>query len=310
MSEHYLYVACSCFRDGRTTEPPFPRAKLGFDRYGNVKLAAEKSPEDSPDGLWEWRDNKACEHHDMRLVDRIYEGSRADWDYPYVEQAIAGEGFERLRELLHRDVSGDAAIFATADEAAAGLAEMQELLDKPTGITSRVLMDPRGRVSKAIDRDGYDGNTEFTQVGAYRDYPSVRIEGVAELGIEGFEFVLREYGGKDWEHSRSQTMQVFQTGRDEIYIGGSFLQRTLFLPGEGSHPSWGLSPRLWFISGYPEPSRREPYVPELLKVELQEQRMVDLDYRLTVFRDVLEASASTGNPVVSYYSGHSLGFEQ
>jgi hypothetical protein len=310
MSEHYLYVACACFRDGRTSEPPLPRESLGFDRYGNVKRVVDRSPEDSPHVLWDWRESKACEHYDMRAVDAIFHGSHPRWDHPYVEQAIAASGMGHLRALMHRDPSGGADIFATAEEAGAALVELRELLEAPTGITSRVLVDPRGRVSTMIDRDGYDGTTEFTQVGAYRDYPNVRIEGVKELGLEGFEFVVREYGGRDREHSRSESLQVFQWGADEVWIGGTHLQRTLFLGGEGAHPVMGLAPRLWFISGYPEPSRREPYVPEVLRVELRDQAVIDLDYRLAVFRDVLAASVDTGNPIVSFHNGASLGYEQ
>ncbi|MFT4010028.1 MAG: hypothetical protein QM655_08300 [Nocardioidaceae bacterium] len=307
MSEHYLYVACTCFRDGIATEPPVSRELLDNDRFGNVKRIADRTGEDSPENLYQWREHDACEHDYMRIGDEIFHGTRAEWDHPVVEQTLKSEGFEAIDELFHRRPSGDADVFATAAEASRALPELRRLLETPTGISSRVLVDARARVSGPLDPRGYTSGVGFTRLADSR-YPKFPIEGITELGLGGFEFVVRSMGDRPWESSRSRTLLVSQDDyRSEVRIGGSDLYRTLFQPGEGGHPTWGWAPRFWFFDGV-VPPRNRPYVAPVMRVELREQAMCDLEPWLRLFDKLLRAAEASGNPVVSYYSGHSLGF--
>lgn len=307
MSEHYLYVACTCFRDGIATPPPISPHLLDHDRFGVVKRIADVTGEDSPDDLYRWRESDACEHRHMRIGDEMFHGTRPEWDHPVVERALKSEGFAAIDDVFHRRPTGDTDVFATTAEASAALPELEKLLTLPTGVTSRVLADRRGRVSRPIDQRGYDGSAAFTRLADDR-YPGQRIEGIAELGLEGFELVVRDLGGALQESSRSRSLLVSQDlHQDRIRIGGAVLHRTLFQPGEGAHPSWGWAPQFWFFPGE-LPAHHLPYVPPVMHVEVREQAMGDLEPWLLLFQELLTASVETGNPVVSYYNGHSLGF--
>jgi hypothetical protein len=79
MSETWTYVACTCFRDGLTSEPPVPRSELAYDRFGNVLMVGSRSGDDDPEALWDWRSGweehvpRACQHDFMRVIEEIWE---------------------------------------------------------------------------------------------------------------------------------------------------------------------------------------------------------------------------------------------
>ena len=113
MSEWYGFVACTCYQQGRTTEPPYPREQLTVNEFGIVTLQSSATPDEDPDTLYEWRrglredDQKfgtACEHEHMRLIDEIFywPGARAHTGrYDAVEQLLADDTYPRLRGVVY-----------------------------------------------------------------------------------------------------------------------------------------------------------------------------------------------------------------
>jgi hypothetical protein len=72
MSEPYLYVTCTCFRDGLTSPPPVAREHMTYDRFGNPMHRRSRTPWDDPSDLWDWREELACQHRYMEITEAIW----------------------------------------------------------------------------------------------------------------------------------------------------------------------------------------------------------------------------------------------
>lgn len=59
MSEHYAYVACTCWRDGTATTPPI-EASFTIGHYGHLLLPDGSIVEDRPDVLYDWAVETGC----------------------------------------------------------------------------------------------------------------------------------------------------------------------------------------------------------------------------------------------------------
>ena len=116
MSEHWVYVACACYRDGLlASDPPFPRSKIVFDKYGNIMQKGSETPEDDSESFYDWRLELACRHDHMRLVDEIW--WTRDWRNRGEAGRIISSGvFPHLEEVLDNSESfGKATILATPE---------------------------------------------------------------------------------------------------------------------------------------------------------------------------------------------------
>jgi len=142
MSEWDAHVYCTCFRDGLTSEAPYPRSDLTVNRFGVVTLVGSDDHAEDPEDLWCWRVGMAedggeapppCAHNDMKIVDAIFywPGSRSyTARYPVFEEALANANLPVLSELIYRQQADDypsGGIWATAREAVEALAELRVL---------------------------------------------------------------------------------------------------------------------------------------------------------------------------------------
>ncbi|CAM3762376.1 hypothetical protein TSOC111612_12900 [Tsukamurella ocularis] len=303
-----MYVACVCFRAGLTSEPPIPRELLDHDAYGNVKRKVDRNPEDSPGDLWEWRET-ACTHPDMRFSQCLW----YKWGAVERESTIAlpKKQHPTLRRILTRRAAESAAtVHISYGEARTALAEMENLLAGLPPIQTRVLIAPDGRASAPLDGMGTDEVGVFKRIGSH-SYPDGKISGVLELGIENDHFVVRDYGTSGYEAIRSRTLRIEQdTHAPALEIGRTRLYRTFFIPEDGHYPTWCWAPAYSFFPYNHSLDRRKPYVPDILRIERRTVPYLATDSTLDDLRSLLAASVSTGNPVVTYYNGSSLGFEQ
>lgn len=73
MSEYEAYVACTCWRQGKTTPPPVDPTTLTLDQFGQVCPIGLPGLESSDDeDLWSWWEEHACPHRYMRLMELIW----------------------------------------------------------------------------------------------------------------------------------------------------------------------------------------------------------------------------------------------
>lgn len=145
MSEWDAHVHCTCFQDGLTTEPPYPRSELIVNRFGVVTLAGSTDHSEDPDDLWSWRCGYSedgyevpypCEHDQMKLVSisPFYAPDtwpRVDPAYPQLEGVLATSDCTVLRELFRRHPTYDhpsGGIWVLAEEADRALNEWSGLL--------------------------------------------------------------------------------------------------------------------------------------------------------------------------------------
>lgn len=312
MSEHEAYVACTCFRDGLTSEPPVPRSALTFDRFGNVTLRSSRSPEEDPEPLWDWRSGweevgpPACAHDHMRLAERIW--STGNWRESEVGATISAGPYSALHEVLDNGRSfGGATILATSELATDALPELEQVLAIPTGLTTRVLKDDAGRTLLApVDSKGYRPGLGFTPFWP-REYPKERISGITEAGADDIEIVVRDYEAEGREWFRTDRLKYGVEPENEVFLGHRMLYRTSFYNDARGQRFGGLAPRIWLFD---HDEDLFPWVgPEELHLEVRELRISDLAWYLRPLRAFMHASIQTGNPLVGYYNGSSLGFD-
>lgn len=143
MSEWEAFVCCTCYRDGRATEPPCSHDELMVNHHGIVTLKRSKNPGQDPDDLWNWRvgdrgdlTGRACVHPWMHVVDEIFywPGSFSHpASYPTVERLVGGPDYPNLNEAIHSPPQYEYAsggIWLTAAQAAETLAELTSLRAK------------------------------------------------------------------------------------------------------------------------------------------------------------------------------------
>ncbi|WP_018180902.1 hypothetical protein [Jongsikchunia kroppenstedtii] len=146
MSEWDAHVHCTCFLDGLTSAPPYPRSELTVNRFGVVTLLHSHDHSEDPEDLWCWRVGmtadgadapQPCRHDNMKLVDEIFywPGSVTHVGrYPAAESLIRDLGLSRLDAAIHRPANYDFAsggIWMYSTEAAECLDELHRLVKMP-----------------------------------------------------------------------------------------------------------------------------------------------------------------------------------
>ena len=145
MSEPYIYVTCTCFRDGFNTKAPVAGEHIGYDRFGNPMHHRSRTPWDDPSDLWQWREERACEHDYMELFDEIWWTTDPHWltdpnhwrrkhhqpkgPVSPGDMALVSGDYPVLLEVIDRSSSiGYPQVIATAEEAKTALVELDALL--------------------------------------------------------------------------------------------------------------------------------------------------------------------------------------
>lgn len=142
MSEWDAFVFCTCFQDGLTTEPPYPRSDLTINRFGVVTLADSTDHTKDPETLMDWRQgwggfdlpfdepNPPCVHEYMKLVSVSPFYTPANWPDtdPHEFQGWLNDSeCPVLSEVLYRRQFPDypsGGIWVVGKEVGAALAEL------------------------------------------------------------------------------------------------------------------------------------------------------------------------------------------
>lgn len=141
MSEYEAYVACSCWRESKTTPPPVDPATLTLDRFGQVCPIGMPGLESSDDEeLWSWWGERACPHRDMRQVQRIW------WIQPpgegTLKRALEQRRLPAFAEVAERGrASCGPKIIADIELAATALDELHSFFDRIGGDREQHLRD-------------------------------------------------------------------------------------------------------------------------------------------------------------------------
>jgi hypothetical protein len=312
-----------------------------LDAFGNAVLKSElwtarngdfdDEPQgDSTDG-WEeemdyadseyaWRDHGACPHRYMRLIDSIWSFRGLDVS-PAVEAEVRQQKYTALEAVLGGwGDSGAARVIVKPELAQAALPELDAVLKVTVDGTTRVLQDTHGRRLRRPLASWTSQNTVSLCAGSYPEANAIsrlntdtpdRLDELIEVAIEGNDLVVRRHCNHAEVLLRSRSLTQFVE------------------PGEASVR--------WFVTDFPvvtytdvdsgksvqgpaDPETLEDYASvdealtflepaESITVQEHPRHLADEDWCLWPLRAQLAASIQTGNPVVAYYNGNSIGFE-
>ncbi|GAB2561271.1 hypothetical protein [Leucobacter ruminantium] len=141
MSEHEAFVACRCYRDGLTSQPPVDPKLLDYDRFGQIKPAGLYGMEATEDeALWQWWESKACTHEGMREICLIWWAEKPG--IGVIKEALDAGQVPAVTEVLERGSQFDSAVIIAEPElAASALIELQAVFDRAKGDSERHLLD-------------------------------------------------------------------------------------------------------------------------------------------------------------------------
>ncbi|MDR1432554.1 MAG: hypothetical protein LBI99_10615 [Propionibacteriaceae bacterium] len=319
MSEHWVYVACTCCRDDLTTEPPVPRAKIKYDKYGNIMQKRSKTPEDDSEKFWDWRYEGACSHRNMRVVDEIWDAR--DWRAGgEAGEIIASGRFPYLEQVLdNSDSFNYAEVLAAPESAAVALKDLDAFSQLTPHGTTRVVLDAEGDIAvRPVDyaqlpapgfkplNDVYENRESDGRWDASPD----KLDRLIEIGLEGTEFVVRNHPNHE-ELLRAK--RIRQTVDTSDYTSWSIWGLVwVVLENADTHKSvagYSQGIRKGSYNAVLEAIRRGTFLEAASAAEVPRVWTDDL-WPLRFLRELLEASVKTGNPLIGYYSGGSFGFEQ
>ncbi|MET3963097.1 hypothetical protein ABIE44_003031 [Marmoricola sp. OAE513] len=309
MSEHYAYVACTCWRDGKTTVPP-AEVEFRFDAYGNLRSPAGEMVEDWSDEMYEWATDTACPHRHMRLVEEIFVPAYEP-DPRLVDELVTGR-YEHLRQVLDQaSAYSYRGVIAPAAIAASAKAEIDALSQVRVGPDTRVLVDRGGREPiEAIDLHGFPNEEGPIGLGV-RDHYGAPTDHLLEVGVDGLDLLVRTMTAEPVELLRAA--RLGQHVADDAEVVKAF--QYLYAESTFTNLDSGES-----AAGYARPVTYMKFASvadcellwdkvEELTVAVRPLVMTDLGWYLPRLQALLEASVVTGNPVVMYYSGNSLGYD-
>lgn len=148
-------VRCNCYRDGSTTEPPFPKEWLQFDEeFLEPELKDEYYDNDSADAYSQWMET-FCPHSGMYhcLEGVNYQGYRA---FQEVFKLIDASRFPALREEFV-EYETHCRQTLPPETSATALKELEEFIDIKTPLDDKfVLLDVENRVAVADHNEGHD----------------------------------------------------------------------------------------------------------------------------------------------------------
>jgi hypothetical protein len=275
-------VMCNCFRDGKTTPPPFPREWLEVDDEAYINLKKEHDSDDNWAKQYEW-EQSCCEHEGMDFAcERI-----SNWTgYRQFQEALGEVGWQHfpvLKEQLPNANGGLTPSTASAKAleelnffAAAGeIGVKTVLVDTASGEGLYEYVAAYGGVFILSGSRGVNAGLsefEFFAVDATSGEDLFRATRFRQFKKSG-EKVSGDCDGLVWENL--DTGDVYESG---IAISGKQI------PWEDG--SWQK----------PDGKCRFEY-PSEFHVEQRPRLVADFDYIVKALRTVFDASVQTGNPV-------------
>jgi hypothetical protein len=274
-------VMCNCFRDGKTTPPPFPREWFEIDDEGYLNLKKECDSHESWAKQYEWQQS-CCEHEGMFARERI-----SNWSgYRQFQEALGEVGWQHfpvLKEQLPNANGGLTSSVASAEAleelgffmAAGEIGIKTVLVDTASDEVLHEYVAAYDGVFILSGSRGFNAGLnefEFFAVDAISGEDLFRATRFRQFNKSGEE-ISEGCDGVVWENL--DTHEVFESG---IAISGKQI------PWEDG--SWEK----------PDGKCRFEY-PSEFHLERRPRLVSDFDYIVKALRAVFDASVRTGNPV-------------
>lgn len=242
--ERWIYVACNCFRLGRTSPPPVAVAELTLDALGDVVLVDHPASPDSVGAMREWVQDRACPHPGMREYETILD---VDWEYnhpllAYYADVFKSSEYPALKSIVGANPATKVLMMPTI--AGKVLDELKDLRSHSLPGTTTVLVDETGvRLWPFLEPDGLDAGRGFSPFYCRPDLGSYR-DDLMQVGVDGSDVVIRSTSTLD-EVLRSPAVEQY-VGTDVIEVDDYILSAVMY-----------RDPRTdGFVRGYAEPIRR------------------------------------------------------
>jgi len=317
VSEQYIYVSCRCFRDGLTSEVPVPRPKLRLDGFGNLAPAKGGNAEDFSEELFDWMRDRACAHGCMRLVETIFHPyieyppvslrDRRDIRNPRLVRELDSGRYPDLTRVLDEFPHAHGVV-VWPDQAPDILGDLDRLAAHRLPGDTRTLVDERGtRLWPTIDQSGYDGNDTFTSVYDNPRPESDRVD-LLEIGVSDHDVVVRS-STTGRELLRDKTIEQIVDRSDVARVGYRLFPGIQFreLASGTEANGYGDGVGHGSFANFHQPVHAYAQTLRVSQIPLV---LADTAYFPRPLRAALEACIATGNPIVTYHSGSSLGFER
>ncbi|MDX1876993.1 hypothetical protein SBE55_04085 [Mycolicibacterium sp. 141076] len=302
------HVACNCFRDGLSAEPPVPRSMLTVNECGDVELIDEQNCDfDMANDVYDWTIH-ACTHEDMKFVSEwVGNISGVAW-LRSVAVGLPVDRFGNLAMIL-AGLSGLMDSYTPASEIRRALPELELLLQEGHLGSTRTISTLSGFVVENKLDWGPIALDEFHSLGPSPYYESPWPD-LVELGVIGYEFVVRSREQPANELLRTRILEQkwdpesvefgqAPDGRPTSRITFTNLQTMESVTAR----SFGVSarlPQLGRVLAIADKDEPEPALvyPETLIVGERRVMLTEAWWTLKRLHRLFAASAATGNPVV------------
>ena len=275
-------VMCNCYRDGKTSPPPFLRDWLEVDDEGYLNLKKEHDNDDNWHTFYQWEQD-CCEHHRMEYADERI----ANWTgYRLFRQALGEVGWEHFPVMLDQLPSGNGGLMESimCEQA---LRELDYLVAKEViGI-------------KTVLADTGTGEEIWEHVSAYEGVMIMSGTRGFNAGLGEFEFFAID-SDSDEELFRATRLRQFRQDGHEITQHGHGICWENLDTGEvfASGMAIGRQAIPWEDGSWTNAQGQYRYrYPREFHVERRPWLVSDLDFIMTALRNVFTASVETGNPV-------------
>lgn len=273
------FVNCTCLRDGKVKNPPFPLELVYFDQDGFLAVRGREEDSRANNILWDWRE-EACEHPNMDIVDERI----GNWGgLRFFQDMLLTIGEEFFPVLCHElpDVNGGS---LPAEMAGRALQEL-EVFDRMINscqITCLIDIDTGEVIRQQLQH--FCGDFFFSPLGRMR------------LNNDEFEIVVDDsilFRARRFEQHFIDTLR-----EDSNYTGhvlffnldnGTEYQTTMVLTGDTIPWPDG---RMENDAGIVHFS-----YPHFLAIETRKDNAENYHYLTSALRIVFQASVETGNPV-------------
>lgn len=275
-------VMCNCFRNGKTTTPPFPREWLEVDDEGYLNLRAEHNSDDNWGKLCEW-EQSCCEHEGMDFVCEHI----SNWTgYRQFQAALSEIGWQHFPILKEQLPEANGGLTSSA-------ASAQALLELEVFGSYRRI----GKKTVLVDTASGEGLHEY--VAAYEGVFILSGSRGINVGLTDRHFfaVDRTTGSELFHATRfrqyNQSSEKVSGDRDDL-VWEDLDTGSIYKSGIAIHGK--QIP--WEDGSWQKPDGRCRFeYPSEFHVEQRERFVTDFDHIVRALKIVFEASVTTRNPV-------------
>jgi hypothetical protein len=275
-------VMCNCFREGKTSPPPFPREWLEVDYEGYLNLKSEHDCESNWNRHYEW-EQSCCEHNGMDFVARRI----SNWTgYRQFQGALGEIGWQKFPVLKAQLPNGNGGLTAAAASAEA--------------IVELAIFTASGQIGvKTVLVDTSSGEGLYEHVAAYGGVFILSGSRGINVGLSESDFFAVDANSGEFRFRTTRFRQFNKSGRRVM--------------GQNDDIVWeDLNSGMVYESGIPISGKQIPWgdgrwenslgqarfeYPAEFHVEQRPRLVDDFAFIVESLKVVFDASVQTGNPV-------------